>query len=75
MSSLPVFLPSLFLRNLYKPTIPFSPKLIRVKVGKELTEGDTSKNTVLYAEGEGKYYIDRATHYLIKGIYGIPRLY
>jgi hypothetical protein len=49
--------------------------LIRVKVGNELTEVDTSKNTVLYAEGESKYYIDRTTYYLIKGIYGIPRLY
>jgi len=28
---------------------------------------DTSKNTVLHAEGESKYYIDRTTYYLIKG--------
>ena len=50
--------------------------LVRIKVGGELFEIDTSKKlSYLSSPGENKYYAGRLAYYLIKGLNNVPRLY
>jgi len=50
--------------------------LVRIKVGGELVEVNTSsKRSYIFSLGESKYYAGRLTYYLLKTINNIPRLY
>jgi hypothetical protein len=50
--------------------------LVRIKVGGELVEVNTSsKRSYISSLGESKYYAGRLTYYLLKTINNIPRLY